>query len=97
MGNGGEGRGREEGEVKGREGDWCPPHDLFARRPCDKLLPFCRAKFSAVGCGTLFRLCSRWWCTFDAWDVSVGGVGQAVGVVTLRESTPPSYTSLGYV
>ena len=25
MGNGGEGRG-EEGEVKGREGDWCPPH-----------------------------------------------------------------------
>ena len=26
MGNGGEGRGREEGEVKGREGDWCPPH-----------------------------------------------------------------------
>ena len=33
MGNGGEGRG-EEGEVKGREGDWCPPpHDLFARRP----------------------------------------------------------------
>ena len=35
MGNGGEGRG-EEGEVKGREGDWCPPHDLFARRPCLK-------------------------------------------------------------
>jgi len=22
--------------VKGREGDWCPPHDLFARRPCPK-------------------------------------------------------------
>ena len=20
--------------MKGREGDWCPPHDLFARRPC---------------------------------------------------------------
>ena len=35
MGNGGEGRGRGRGgEGKGREGDWCPPHDLFARRPC---------------------------------------------------------------
>jgi len=34
VGNRGEGRGRGRGgEGKGREGDWCPPHDLFARRP----------------------------------------------------------------
>jgi len=24
----------ERGGGRGREGDWCPPHDLFARRPC---------------------------------------------------------------
>jgi len=24
-------------------------------------------------------LCSRWWSTFDVWDVAVGGVGRGVG------------------
>ena len=57
------------------------------------------------------RLCSRWWSTFDVWDVAVGGVGRGVGsdsntgpnplALTLTDPggqcTPPSETSLGYV